>query len=316
MPRAVNCFSASLFDFIHYPIRYLIHSSFAQACFAQTRKFLASIVLAWFILGISAATAPSVMAQSAPGISSPSAGSSVSGTFPIIGTAVIEPFQRYEIYIKQEPNGDDAYIYVTGGTEPVTNGQLAILDANAFAPGSYSIRLRVVKLDGNYAEYFAPGISINQGPTATPTPDASVEPTSTPIPTSTFTPAPQPTPIVGQVTQPQVQGDVLVAASPTPEPIAAAEADTSAAEPTVDSSGEGGDSDATAGEAVSLSLPNAAGGDESDSGGISSQIGTALSIDRLRDQFMTGIPYSAIVFLLVGMIFLAKGTLSWMRNQF
>ena len=81
-----------------------------------------------------------------------------------------------------------------GGTSPVVNGQLGTLNPAGFAPGIYTLRLRAVKLDGNYAEFFTPNISINQGPVETPTPDEPTEPTPTPIPTATFTPAPQPTP--------------------------------------------------------------------------------------------------------------------------
>ncbi len=142
-------------------------------------------------------------------------GSSIAGDVPVMGTAVIDPFQKYELYYKLEPSGDDAYIYFTGGTSPVVNGQLGTLNAAAFAPGIYTLRLRVVKLDGNYAEFFTPNVSINQGPAATPTPDESTEPTPTPIPTATFTPAPQPTPAVGAVAQPAAL-DAPLLPSPTP----------------------------------------------------------------------------------------------------
>lgn len=251
-----------------------------------------------------------------PGITSPAAGSSVSGNVPIMGTAVIEPFQRYEIYIKQEPNGDDAYIYVSGGTQPVVNGQLGTLNIDTFAPGTYSIRLRVVKLDGNYAEYFAPNINFNQEPTE-PTPTAtSSEPTPTPIPTATFTPAPQPTPIVGQVTQPEIQ-DGGAANTPTSEPVAetddAAISDTGS---TVEEA-EAGDTDETL-DTQNLSLPGGEpeADDTANESGITSQLGEAVGLDRLRNHFMTGMRYSAYAFILIGILFLAKGVLRWMLTQF
>lgn len=264
-----------------------------------------------------------VMAQEQPGITSPSAGSSVSGAVTIMGTAVIEPFQRYEIYVKQEPNGDDAYIYVTGGTQPVVNGQLGVIDATAFAPGSYTIRLRVVKLDGNYAEFFAPNLSFNQNdvptPTPTPTPTAG-EPIPTPIPTQTFTPAPQPTPIVGQVTQPIIETDSLPN-TPTPAPVAAADTGTQPDSNAADSqdtvnSGSGASNGAANEGAQSITLPS----NESDtasenSGGITSQLGEAVGLDKLRNQFFVGMRYSALAFLLVGILFLFKSILQWMRSQ-
>lgn len=200
------------------------------------------------------------------GITSPATGASVNGALPIFGTAVIEPFQKYELHYKAEPSGEQDYKYFDGDTQQVTNGQLGVLQAGGFAPGIYSIRLRVVKQDGNYAEYFAQNISINQEPQAPPTalptvppptrppiPTATLAPpptlpppsvatatatlvtvgsigiittptasplpreaTETPIPTQTFTPAPQPTPAVGQVTQPQVETNILPTRTPLP----------------------------------------------------------------------------------------------------
>ncbi len=111
-----------------------------------------------------------LLAQDTPGISSPGPGAAINGDVPILGTAIIDSFQKYELHYKQEPSGDDAFIYFAGGTAPVVNGQVGVWSAGGLPPGVYSIRLRVVKADGNYAEYFAPNLSVNQAaPTATPT---------------------------------------------------------------------------------------------------------------------------------------------------
>ena len=71
--------------------------------------------------------------------------------------------------------------------------------------GVYSLRLRVVRLDGNYDDYFVRGILVaNEKPTETPAPAASptrAGPTATPVPTPTvliavptvFTPTARPT---------------------------------------------------------------------------------------------------------------------------
>ena len=160
-------------------------------------------------------------AQTSSGITSPATSSAVGGTVTIQGTAVIEPFQKYELHFKQEPSGDDAYIYFDGGTEPVVNGQLGILQADGLSPGVYSIRLRVVKNDGNYAEFFAQNVNVGQDLEPTPTSTSNV-PTPTPIPSATFTPAPQPTPVVGQVSQPDLGNNPP--AEQAPEPVAASTA--------------------------------------------------------------------------------------------
>ncbi|MCS6828061.1 MAG: hypothetical protein NZ553_15715, partial [Caldilinea sp.] len=142
----------------------------------HTPTLLALILaIVWFIL------TPSSMHAQESGITSPAPGSAISGDVPIFGTATIEPFQKYELHFKQEPSGDDAFIYFAGGTSPVIGGQLGVWQAGGLPPGTYTLRLRVVKTDGNYAEYFVPNLSVNQAAPPTPTPEAS--PTETPTPT-------------------------------------------------------------------------------------------------------------------------------------
>lgn len=247
-----------------------------------------------------------VQAQS--GITSPAAGSTVSGDVSIIGTAVIEPFQRYELYYKQEPSGDDAYIYFDGGTNQVVNGQLAIWRTTDFAPGTYSIRLRVVKTDGNYGEFFARDLVVNQTaetPTPTPTPTSS-EPTPTPIPSATFTPGPQPTPIVGQVTQPQVEGD-------TPIPTNTATSDAVAALPANPPSDSSVASEENA-DTLFATTESTAPVEETSS--FTRDLGEAVSIDRLRTFFFTGIRLSATL-ILGGVVLLAgKRLFGWFWTQY
>ncbi|MEZ4661256.1 MAG: hypothetical protein R2911_27215 [Caldilineaceae bacterium] len=240
-------------------------------------------------------------AQTQSGITSPATGSSAGGAIPILGTAVIEPFQKYELHFKQEPSSDDAYIYFAGGTEPVSNGQLGVLYADSLPPGVYSIRLRVVKIDGNYAEFFAKNINISLEPTATPT---STEPTATPIPTATFTPAPQPTAVVGQVAQPQV-GDAAPTNTPPPAEAAVSAEPAQSNEIVADAAQEAA-ADASAAD-------NA--GPPAEVNSLTRQLGEALSIERLREQFFYGVRLSAALFTLIALLFLAKWILSWMRAQ-
>ena len=61
----------------------------------------------------------------APG-TPPGPGAAINGDVPILGTAIIDSFQKYELAYKQEPSGDDAYIYFAGGTSPVVGGQLGV----------------------------------------------------------------------------------------------------------------------------------------------------------------------------------------------
>jgi hypothetical protein len=240
-----------------------------------------------------------VFAQS--GITTPTAGASVSGDVAIMGTAVIDPFQKYELHYKLEPSGDDAYIYFFGATTPVMNGQLGVWQTGGMPPGTYSLRLRVVKNDGNYAEFYTQNISVNQGAAAdeSPTPTAtSSEPTATPIPTATFTPAPQPTVAVGQVAQPGLEN--VATPTPTPEAVAVV--------PSTDS---------TSGQPVTTTLAAVTNANADASGGsVTRELGEALSINRLRGQFFNGMRISAALFLGVIALYGGKRLFDWVWTQF
>ena len=262
-------------------------------------KWMTGILLAIGLMVAHGAVADSIVhAQNISGITSPAAGSSIAGDVPVMGTAVIDPFQKYELYYKLEPSGDDAYIYFTGGTSPVVNGQLGTLNAAAFAPGIYTLRLRVVKLDGNYAEFFTPNVSINQGPVETPTPDEPTEPTPTPIPTATFTPAPQPTPAVGAVAQPALDAPLLPSPTPTTQ---------------------GGDSLAIVVDPVQPAADTNtavnASPDEEVSGSLSRELGEALALDRLEEQFFRGVRLSASIFFIILIFYGAKYLIRLVRSK-
>lgn len=85
-------------------------------------------------------------------ISEPKQGDSVSGVLPIMGTADFDPqvveFYKIELGIRE---GDNVNWVTLGDTHntPVVNGQLEMLHADALPPGSYYLRLIVVK-DSNY----------------------------------------------------------------------------------------------------------------------------------------------------------------------
>jgi hypothetical protein len=158
----------------------------------------------------------------------------------------------------------------------------------------------VVKADGNYAEYFAQNLSVNQAPPPTPT---SSEPTATPIPTSTFTPAPQPTAAVGAVEQPRVEGEQsLPTATPVPVAVVNPSADTTTG---------------TENSSTSASLPSNNTTLEEESGsGLTRELGEALSFERLRRQFWNGVRYSAILCIGILALFGGKRLFDWVWTQF
>lgn len=269
-----------------------------------TNAWLSLFTVVGALLLIGVAPSP-VQAQS--GITSPAGGSTISGDVSIVGTAVIDPFQRYELYYKLEPSGDDAYIYFDGGTNQVTNGQLAIWRTANLGPGTYSIRLRVVKADGNYGEFFARDLVLGQASTEpTPTPTSS-EPTPTSIPTATFTPAAQPTPIVGQITQPAVEGEApitLLAPTVTPAGLAV------------------GITGATGGISITTGVT---GGAIFDAAGPTPQevttsftrdLGEAVALNRLRSFFVTGMQLSATLIIGCVVLLAGKRLFGWLWTQY
>lgn len=235
--------------------------------------------------------APPSLAQSGSGISSPATGSSVRGAVVIRGTAISDNFARYELYFKLEPSGDESYIWFTGNTTQVNNGELGTWQTGDLAPGVYTLRLRVVRPDGNYGEFFARDIRVNlEAPTPTPTNTPS-GPTPTPIPIDTPTPIVQPTPVVVSVEQPN-----LAEPTPTPTPELVA----------LSSGGDQAQAGAAAGEPAAVQAESVI-----ESNPITRELGAAVSLDRLRDRFITGVRWAAGAFLIVFAVFAAKRLLQW-----
>ncbi len=253
-----------------------------------------------------------LLAQNQSGITSPAGGDTVSGDVIISGTAVIEPFLRYELYYKRDPSGDDAYIYFDGGTSQVINGQLGIWRTSSLAPGTYSVRLRVVKADGNYGEFIVSNLNLNFSgettvtPTITPT---SSEPTPSPIPTQTFTPAPQPTPIVGQVTQPELQGQQV--ATPIPTSLLAPTALPGASNE-VGGTGGSGETAIT----FENDQNNSAATISSEGSSFTRQLGETVALDRLREYFVTGMQFSAMLILGIVALLAGKRIFTWVWTQY
>jgi hypothetical protein len=239
-----------------------------------------------------------VRAQAQSGITSPAPGSAISGDVPIFGSATIDPFQKYELHFKQDPSGDDAFIYFAGGTSPIVGGQLGVWQAGGLPTGAYTLRLRVVKADGNYAEYFIPNLSVNQGFAQTPTPSPDESTTETPTPTLTYTPAPQPTPALGQVAQPQVEGD-----PPTPTPGQVAVVDP-------------GQTPALEGVLPTPTPANIAPVATPAGSAVTRELGEALSFQRLSTQFFNGIRISAALLIGVAAIVFGKRIFEWVWRRY
>jgi len=144
-------------------------------------------------------------------ITSPEPFTALRGQVPISGTAIHPEFWKYEVHFAPEPSAGDQWSLIgTVHEVPVVDGVLEVWDTTTVPDGTYSLRLRVVRRDGNYEEYFVRQLLVaNAQPTETPTPEISPTPTATPtplpptptvvieqpvIPTPTPRPTPTPTP--------------------------------------------------------------------------------------------------------------------------
>lgn len=168
------------------------------------KKTAITFALLWILMVIP--VVHTLSAQVVGQISSPRDRASVRGLVPIEGSAAHTQFQKYEVHYAPEPNPGDQWAPVGNSpfSVPVVQGRLALWDTTIIPDGVYSLRLRVVRIDGNYDEYFVRGIQVlNTRPTETPTPE------DTPTPAApTETPSPTPTIVIGVPTM----------ASPTPRP--------------------------------------------------------------------------------------------------
>lgn len=116
-----------------------------------------------------------LLAQGQSGITEPTPEEPISGIVVITGTVVDPSFMRYELAFRNTASPD--WIVFAQGDQQVVEGTLAVWDttvgretAPVFPDGTYLLRLRVVRTDFNYDEYFATNITIaNDEPTPTPT---------------------------------------------------------------------------------------------------------------------------------------------------
>ena len=136
--------------------------------------FVIFIITASFWLAQISGTvaAPSEQGGDIAVISSPTSNAVVQDTVEIIGSADHPSFQFYVIDIGPEPNTNDQWSTIgTTHEAPVINGLLETWDTTLVPDGSYTIRLRVVRVDGNYGEFFAQQVVVsNTQPIPTDTP--------------------------------------------------------------------------------------------------------------------------------------------------
>lgn len=156
-------------------------------------------------------------------ITSPQSLTTVRGAVVIEGSASHPDFWKYEVHYAPEPNPTNWVLIGSVHETPVVNGRLEVWDTTQVPDGTYSLRLRVARRDGNYDEYYVRQLTVaNTRPTETPTPAETPTPTITPTPIP-----PTPTVVIEQpkrITPPASPSPAATAAAPqaTPTPAATA----------------------------------------------------------------------------------------------
>ena len=144
-------------------------------------------------------------------ITSPELGAEIRGLTPIMGSASLPDFQYYKVEFGVGPSPSQWAVVGALHQAPIVNGQLEVWDTTALPDGVYSIRLRVVKKDGNYDEFVVRQMAIG-----------NTKPTPTEVPTQTLTPAVTPTPFATRepkvTATPQIIAPSGAIAMPTPTP--------------------------------------------------------------------------------------------------
>jgi hypothetical protein len=120
-------------------------------------------------------------------IREPRGGDAIAGTVRIIGTALTEAFQRYDMHIS--PASKENWQWLTTNYQVVHDDLLYVLDTTDFPDGYYDLRVRSIDDTGNYTEAYARNLEIRNAnpPTRTPLPPGTPPPPESPLVTPTPT---------------------------------------------------------------------------------------------------------------------------------
>lgn len=93
-----------------------------------------------------------VLLEPAAGIVAPRSGAQVRGTVDFVGTVPATDLLRWEL--SWSPGQREQWSYLVGGDQPVSKAVVASLDLSQLPPGQYDFRLRIVRSDYNYTDYY------------------------------------------------------------------------------------------------------------------------------------------------------------------
>lgn len=244
-------------------------------------------------------------------VSSPRPNAVLRGQIVINGTANHPDFWKYEIRVVSGLNrnaSDDQWLRLVVREQAVVNNQLAVWDTTLVPDGVYTLRLRVVRRDGNWQDFDIQPLSVANvvpptatdspptEPPGTPTPDPSLSPTPANSPTPLASPTPFFVPTLTPSGAEPLPTSPANAASPTPilidQPTSVALA--ASPEPT-ESGAEDGATVATPPPTDNPLLP-----------GVPVNLEEELDVNQLTAACIQGAAITIGIFLLVGALYLLR----------
>jgi hypothetical protein len=221
------------------------------------------------------------------GISEPEPGSVLSGIVIINGTARDPNFLRFEIAFFQETSPAAEWIVFAQGDQPVMEGTLALWDTTiggeenpVFPDGRYQLRLRVVRTDYNYGEYYVSGLEIS---------NYSATPTITPtLPSEASTPTLPPGTALAATLQAGAEALPSLTPFPTPSPLATP---------------------------VNNSFGTEITTEEEEPGGLFGQL-SKIDVSRFGSAFGLGARIVVYAFISLGAYLVLRRLIRWLRRQF
>ncbi|HZQ07177.1 MAG TPA: hypothetical protein VFD70_11400 [Anaerolineae bacterium] len=103
------------------------------------------------------------------GISSPTANEQVYGNLAVRGVADAPDFLAWQLDILPGGNPEAAFQIAKSKTKNTRDDVLTRFDTTTLPDGAYSLRLRVIHINGQYDEFFVPFLINNTNPPPTPT---------------------------------------------------------------------------------------------------------------------------------------------------
>ncbi len=132
---------------------------------SKAHKHLHVAILIALIVSLIAPVFGTATAQEASnGLTAPTAGSVVRGVVSVQGVAAHPTFRKWQLDLLLESNESQATFLAVGEQPVPAPAELLLWDTTPFPDGKHQLRLRVVRSDGNYDEYFTPITIANATP--------------------------------------------------------------------------------------------------------------------------------------------------------